>query len=173
MESISLEDKVNQYKTIPYPSISNLRPNTTYATLLYDDFSGNLGELSAVLQYVYEHIQFVNYAEISKVMLSIAIQEMRHLDLVGNLIKTLGRQPTFISSMGETWSAKDIRYKTGNLQETMTYNIQTEKAAIAGYKKAIGYTKNRDIQKLFDRIILDEENHISIFQAIIQKNGVH
>ena len=169
MENIALEEKVNQYKSIPYPDISNLRPNNAYATLLYDDFAGNLGEVTAVLQYVYEHIQYATYPQISKIMLSIAIQEMKHLDLVGGLIKKLGRQPTFISSLGEIWTAKDIGYKTGNLRETMVYNIQLEKAAIAGYKKAIAYTRNREIQKLFDRIILDEENHISIFQTIIQE----
>ena len=167
MESIALEEKVNQYKSIPYPDISNLRYNNAYATLLYDDFAGNLGEVTAVLQYVYEHAV---YPRISKIMLSIAIQEMKHLDLVGGLIKKLGRQPAFISSLGEIWTARDIGYKTGDLRETMLYNIQLEKAAIAGYKKAIAYTRNREIQKLFDRIILDEENHISIFQTIIQES---
>lgn len=40
----------------PYPKLEYISKNTIYAKTLYDDFAGKNGELSAITQYIYEHI---------------------------------------------------------------------------------------------------------------------
>ena len=74
---------------VPFPEVKYVVKNQMYANLLYDDLSGELGELSAVTQYIYEHMEIVNFPELSRIMVKIAIQEMKHLNLVGELIKKL------------------------------------------------------------------------------------
>ena len=53
----------------------------------------------------------------------------------------------------------------------MEYNIFTEKEAIKEYKRGIANTRNISIQKLLNRIILDEKSHIEIFTRIIEESS--
>lgn len=161
-----VKEKIQAIEKYPYPKVLNLYPNKRYAQMLYDDFGGDLGELSAITQYIYEHIHFEQQTDLSKIMLEIAIMEMRHLDLVGSIIQKLGEKPIYRDSKNNFWNAKNVKYDTGCIQETMTYNIETEKVAIQGYQKAIMYTNNISLKRLFERIIQDEKLHIEIFQKI-------
>ena len=97
---------------------------------MYDDLAGELGELSAVTQYAYEHMDMKNNEELSKIMLRIAIQEMKHLNLVGELIKKLGKNPCFVNSKGIIWNSGNLNYDVKDIIKTMEYNIKTEKVAI-------------------------------------------
>ena len=56
----------------------NIRQNIRYANMLYNNFSGEAGELTAVTQYLYEHMELKRYENFSKIMLSISIEEMKH-----------------------------------------------------------------------------------------------
>lgn len=47
---------LEQVKTIPYPEYKIIYPNLKYANMLYDDFAGSWGELSAITQYIYMNI---------------------------------------------------------------------------------------------------------------------
>lgn len=155
---------------IPYPSLNNITPNPIYAQRLYNDFAGNDSELSTILQYIYEHINQEQDQLISKIMKDIAIVEMKHLDIIGNLIQKLGLPPYYINSDLKPWNADFIKYDTGNLRKTLEYNIHLEQEAIRGYKRAIMGTRNITIQKLFNRIILDERSHIEIFTKLLREN---
>lgn len=172
MNNEELNEMLHELDNIPYPEVKYVVKNSNYANMLYDDMSGELGELSAVTQYVYEHMDLSDFNVISGIMIQIAIQEMKHLNFVGDLIKRLGKTPYFIGSKGSCWTTENVKYKFTNLVHMMEYNIETENAAIEGYSKAIYCTRNQDIRKLFQRIILDEKNHIKIFKKIIemQKN---
>ena len=81
MDGVKLQNMLNEYRNLPYPEIKNIYQNHAYANLLYDDLSGELGELSAVTQYVYEHLNIQTEDILSNVLLGIAIQEMKHLNL--------------------------------------------------------------------------------------------
>ena len=109
-----LQQLFQNTKDIPYPEIGMIRKNRYYANLLYEDLSG---ELSAIAQYVYEHICLNSNQEISKILLQIAIQEMRHLNLVGEMIQKLGNKPYYQDARGEVWSAKSVKYDTGDLKK--------------------------------------------------------
>ena len=144
----------------------NIRQNQRYAELLYSSFAGEEGELTAVTQYIYEHIELKRYESFSKILLSIAIEEMHHLELIGNLIRRLGSKPYYINSQKCMWNAKNIKYHFNNVYDMLMFNIESEKKAIKCYEEAIKYTQNKSIKELLERIILDEKTHLEIFNRL-------
>ncbi|MGN1298381.1 MAG: manganese catalase family protein [Candidatus Scatovivens sp.] len=160
-------DKSNK---IPYPEVVNLVPNKKYANMLYDDFSGKLGELSATTQYIYEHIELSNNKDASKILKAIAIMEMKHLSLLGDIIKKLGKKPEFICSNGNYWCSNNLNYKIENFNDMLKFNIYTEQIAIKEYRKASYNTRNLSLKRLFERIIYDEMLHIEIFKKMINED---
>lgn len=144
----------------------NIRQNLKYANLLYDNFAGAEGELTAVNQYIYEHIELNRYENFSKILLSIAIEEMYHLKLIGDLIRRLGKKPYFVDTNQCEWKAKNIKYHFNNVYDMLMFNIDSEKKAIQGYKEAIKCTQNKSIKDLLERIILDEQTHLEIFNRL-------
>lgn len=164
------EKILNSVDKIAYPKLQNVLKNPVYAQKLYNDFSGNLSELSTILQYTYEHINNDLGNTISNIILSISIVEMKHLNMIGKLIQMLGLPPYYIDASLKPWNIDCIKYDTGSIKETLRYNIYLEREAIKGYKRAIMGTRNASIQRLFNRIILDERTHIDIFTRLINEN---
>lgn len=134
--------------------------------MLYDDFSGEEGELTAITQYIYEHIEFKGQPQISNILLKIAIGEMRHVGILGEIIKKLGGKPIYINSQNKYWTSQNVKYSFCNLDEMLEYNVKAEEKAIEGYKKAIRYTNNIYLRNVFERIILDEQKHKEIFMKL-------
>lgn len=164
-----IQNIMNQTSKIEYPKIPNLYPNTRYARMLYNDFAGSKGELTAVTQYIYEHINYNYDPELSKILLQIAIEEMRHIDILGEIIKKLGENPIYVNSEKKPWTSENVTYHFHSIDEMLEYNIKAEDAAIIGYKNAIKYTKNIYLKNIFERIILDEEKHKEIFTKLQTK----
>lgn len=94
---------------------------------------------------------------------------MRHLDILGEIIRKLGAAPKYISSNHIPWSSTNIEYDMKNLKEVMAYNVKAEEEAIQGYRKAIQYTNNQTLRKMFERIIQDEQAHKKVFEMIEKK----
>lgn len=161
-----VQEILNSKRNIPYPKLMNIRQNQRYAELLYNSFGGEAGELTAATQYVYEHIELKKYEEFSKILLSIAIEEMHHLDLVGELIRKLGKRPYYINKDGCQWNSNNVKYHFNNVYDMLMYNIESEKKAIKEYKEAIKCTQNKSIKDLLERIILDEQTHLEIFNRL-------
>lgn len=161
-----LSEILYKNKHIPYPEIQSLYPNPNYANLIYDSFGGEKGELTAITQYIYEHIDLKDNDAIQKILLNIAIQEMNHLDILGSILVKLGEKPIYKSSSNERWSSNNVNYKECNLKELMEINILSEETAIREYRKLINYTRNMYLRRVYERIILDEMTHIEIFRRI-------
>lgn len=134
--------------------------------MLYDDFSGQEGELTAITQYIYEHIEFKNKSQVSNILLKIAIEEMKHIKILGEIIKKLGSKPIYVNSKKEYWTSENVKYNFCNLDEMLEYNIKSEEVAIKSYRRAIRYTNNMYLRRIFERIILDEQKHIEIFEKL-------
>ncbi len=161
-----VEEILNSKKNIPYPKLMNIRQNQRYAELLYDNFAGKDGEFTAVAQYIYEHIELSRYETFSKILLKIAMEEMQHMELIGNLVRKLGNKPYYISKEKCFWNAKNIKYHFSNVYDMLMFNIESEKKAIKGYEEAIKYTQNKSVRELLERIILDEKTHLEIFNRL-------
>ena len=158
-------DKISQ---VPYPILSRIYPNKNYANMLKNDFAGDLGEISAIMQYIYEHIEYSEKQDLSKTLKMIAIEEMKHLNAIGEIIKKLGEKPCYEGSRGNFWSSKNVKYEFKTIEDMIRYNIYTEEMAIQGYRRAMMYTKNLSIRKVLERIILDEKTHKQIFENILK-----
>lgn len=161
-----VEEILGSKNNIPYPKLMNIRQNIRYANLLYDSFAGEKGELTAITQYIYEHIELKRFENFSKIMLSISKEEMHHLELLGDLIKKLGAKPYYINNDKNNWSAENVKYHFKSIYEMLTYNIESEKNAINEYSKVMKYTQNKSIKALIERIILDEQIHLEIFNRM-------
>ena len=51
-----------------------------------------------------------------------------------------------------------------SLKEIIDLNIQEE--AILGYRNILKYTKNTDLRRIYERIVLDETTHLEVFKSI-------
>ena len=146
-------------KKVPYPQIPNLYPNKGYANLIYESFAGKEGELTAITQYIYEHIDLKDKEDISKILVNIAIEEMHHIDILGEILVNLGEKPYFKDSNKKDWNAGNVQYKAKNIKEMMKINVVSEENAIMGYRQLMRYTNNMYLRRVYDRIILDETTH--------------
>ena len=92
---------------------------------------------------------------------------MKHLEMIGGLIKRLGRKPYFINKEGSAWNSEsNLKYHFNSIYDMLTFNIESEKKAIEEYREVIKYTQNKSIKDLIERIILDEQTHLEIFNRL-------
>ena len=162
------------YVDIPYPKISVEKQNTEYAKILSDIYAGNISELSNITLYIYEHIVLKNnYKEYSNVLKKIAIVEMHHLDILGELINLLGIKPVFmkydeIKKGFIPWKASYLNYDI-DIKNIIDLDIKSEKESIKHYKDALKLIKDKKIVEIINRLILDEELHLKIFEEYKKK----
>ena len=155
-------------RDIPYPNIPHIYANSNYINLLYDLYAGEkASELTAITQYIYQHIDLKKEETISKILKDISIQEMKHLEILGEIIKILGGKPIYKSSKGNMWSAGNVTYRTNSLEQLINNNIKAEEYAIDAYRRIQKYTSNLYLRQIYERIIQDELTHLEIFNLIL------
>ena len=119
------------------------------------------------MQYVYQSIILgqLGKAEMSKKLLSIAVNEMHHLELLGTAITRLGAPPAFTACLPYPvgyYSASSVNYAKSP-QEMIEADIAAETNAIADYHKILARISNENLIALIERIIEDEELHLCAF----------
>ena len=155
---------------IPYPPIQVDVKNLYYASLLTNDYAGVISEMSAVTVYVFQSLITSN-KNIADTIRCISRVEMRHLGFIGELIELLGGKPRYAVQSGcksSFWNAQFISYEA-NPKYFLKENIASEKAAINNYSIRINQINDKSVQAVLGRIILDEENRIRIFNALIDE----
>jgi bacterioferritin len=162
---------INDYSLdIPYPPIEIERRNTNYAQLLLHDYAGAQGELTALTQYFYQHLLTkYRYKEFSSTMEYISIEEMRHMEMLGELIVLLGGNPLYrtIDQYNSTyWTSENVS-PLQNIHKFLNANIKSENIAIDNYRLRITQIRDVKIQHVLERIILDEEHHIATFKEFL------
>ncbi|HIU40225.1 MAG TPA: manganese catalase family protein [Candidatus Aphodocola excrementigallinarum] len=156
---------------LPYPEVKVEEKNTYYADLLSQDYAGVVSESTAVMQYSYQHFdKSKENKEFAEIIAEIAEVEMKHLELLGETIKLLGKEPVYKTCESERgdcvfWSAKNVNYKT-DLKDMLKSDINSEKGAIKNYENHKRLIKDKYIKNMLDRIILDEKRHLEIFNNI-------
>lgn len=157
---------------LPYPKVTVNRPNRKYARILLKVYAGRTSEFTATSQYVYQNILLEEEnPEVAAQILCIAVVEMRHMDMLGDVIRQLGELPRLGNYIGDSfvyWTAKNVYFNTV-LKNILLKNISDEKKAIADYERAIALIDDPEIDALIKRIIMDEEKHIDIFSALYRK----
>lgn len=156
---------------LPYPEIRVEEKNEYYADLLSQNYAGEISETTATFLYTYQHFNtFKDNKEFSNVIEKISIVEMKHLEMLGKLIKLLGKNPVYEtceSSRGNCvmWNANNVNYTT-DLKQMILIDIKAEKAAIRNYVNHRDIIEDKYIKEILSRIILDEERHLEIFELL-------
>ncbi|OGO78560.1 MAG: hypothetical protein A2Y23_13295 [Clostridiales bacterium GWB2_37_7] len=152
----------------PYPETEVEGQNLRYAKLLMDAYSdGEKAEMTAITQYMHHHLTIQN-KEIANVELCIALIEMKHLEMLGDLIKKLGGNPKYRNSNKSWWDGGQVAY--GDTTEfKLKLDIEAEKAAIEGYKTLISEIKDKHVITALQRILDDEIVHLNILMALYRK----
>ena len=158
---------------LPYPPIEVQGENRMYANLLSIDYCGGVSELSAITQYINnENRLSYEMCSMARTLLGIAMAEMMHLQKLGELIVLLGSNIDFIAKNNNgrqrMWTPEYL-----NLPETakkmLAADIEAEKAAINQYRMHISMIKDDCVNAVLQRIIMDEEYHIMILQALMEE----
>ncbi len=147
---------------LPYPQVEP-EDNLAEAKLLMPSYGGAAGELTAVLTYCFQSYITPFKGELSKTLMGVAKCEMQHHRLLGSAIYSLGGYPMIGSR--SYWSGNYINY-TPNPKKFLLLNIQAEKAAISNYERTILNANVESVKMLIERIILDEEMHVKIFEEL-------
>lgn len=158
---------------LPYPPIQVTERNREYANILSNDYAGAVSELSAITQYVnHENRLVCERCSMAKTMIGIAMAEMIHLQMLGELIFLLGGTVDFTARMrngqSRMWTPQYLNFLS-NPRDILTANIESEKKAINQYRAHIRLINDRHVGTVLSRIIQDEEYHIIILQSLLKE----
>lgn len=155
---------------LPYPPIEVSERNLSYADLLSVDYCGAVSELSATAQYINNENRLAcEKCSISKTLLGMAICEMMHLQMLGELIALLGGNIGFTAN-GR--NGRPVMWTPANLNlpsecsHMLEADIEAEISAINQYEMHISWIKDERINAVLRRIIQDEEYHIMILRTL-------
>lgn len=151
---------------LPYPDIKVEKENIEYAKLLMYPYASMVSEDTATHLYMYQ--SFILDNNIGKILENIAIVEMHHLEMLAKTINLLGLKPEYKSN-DIPWTSNYVNYTT-NLKDILKINIEAETLAIKNYQNLIKVINDKYIKKMLERIIIDEEIHLKIFNDLYKEN---
>ena len=158
------------FASLPYPPTQVAEKNKAYAKILTRDYCGIVSELSAITLYVNNQIRLSEqYCAVAQTVSSIAMAEMVHLQILGELVGLLGGKLTYkahYETQKLLWTPDYLNLKK-QPRDMILDSIQSEKDGIAQYQKHIKEIKDPYITAMLTRIIRDEEYHIVLFTAML------
>lgn len=161
---------------LPYPELDGVEKNLKYALVLQDDYAGMASEFTTIAQYCYQN--FVNDGEdrsFADDLIGIAKVEMKHLELLGEAIIKLGGYALFkgtYSGRGRFWNGAYVHYSR-DMEDILADNMKAEREAILNYENHVEIIQDIQIQSLLNRIILDEELHLKLFEDYHKNLSLH
>ncbi len=153
----------------PYPEMKVERENPRYAKLLMDAYAdGGKSEFTAIGQYMHHHFTIEN-KEIADTEFCIALIEMKHLEMLADLITKLGGNPKFKRTNNAWWDGGEVSYGDTTCLK-LKLDIEAEKAAIEGYRLLLSEIHDKYVQQALCRILEDEEVHLQLLTALLHKH---
>ena len=128
-------------------------------------YAGRSGELTAVLQYVFQAIVLGGCGREAeaRALMNIAKDEMRHLEKLGSLLVACGVPPVFTACPTYPvayYSASNVDY-TRKLPEMLAADIRAEREAIAGYTRILSAVRDERVRQAVGEIRAEEEGHLA------------
>lgn len=156
-----------------YPTLEEIKEDYAALRVISPAYAGREGELTAVLQYVYQSIVLsaIGESETSRLLMSIAVTEMHHLEILGTLVAKLGAIPAFVKCPPYPvgyYSASNVNYVKFP-EGMLTADLIGEKNAIAGYEAMCCRLANEKVKQVILRIIEDEKVHVAALEAALKK----
>ncbi len=152
---------------IPYPEVKVSSKNIKLAKEILSSYAGPISEDTAIHNYIFQYLILEN-DEIKSILKEIAIVEMHHLEILGELVKKLGLTPLYLSVNNDKtkwFSGEYVTYEK-ELKNILLDNIRNEELAIKNYEKIIIQTDDEYVKYILKRIILDEKMHIQVFMKL-------
>ena len=125
---------------------------------------GISAELQVSIQYMWQHVLWsgVKAFAVKDEFKKIAIQEMKHAEMIAERLNYLGGVPT----------AKPTPINVGTgLKEMLEQDKKDEEGAIALYKEIIELAqaeKDYTTKEIFEHILSDEEEHHDVFSTLLE-----
>lgn len=157
---------LNKYRAdAPYPSVGNVRKDKKLAATLMEGYSGEMSELTTVLQYAYHSLRCKRrHNAIYEVLRGIFYIETIHMELLGDCIAKLGANTEYTIRLREKticWQAAVVEYESSPAKMLLA-DIQGEKGAVAFYEGTAATLNQPDIAKLLMRLAEDERLHVKL-----------
>jgi bacterioferritin len=121
-------------------------------------------ELQVIVQYMWQHVMWsgVKGFAVKDAFKEIAIDEMKHAEMIAERLNYLGGVPT----------AKPTAINVGNnLKEMLEQDKKDEENAISMYKEIMDLAqseKDYTTREIFEHILKDEEEHHDTFSTILE-----
>lgn len=152
----------------PYPSAAIPVQDKRTAQLLLDAFAdGGNAEFTAIAQYIHHHMTIEQH-DVAQIELCISMIEMKHLEMLGEMIESLGGDPRYWRTNKHYWSGGNVGYGD-TLCEKLALDIFSEQEAIAGYEALLRMIDIPQVRAVIQRIIEDELMHLHFFTEAYQK----
>ena len=158
---------------LPYPPLQVSERNLAYANLLSIDYCGAVSEMSAITQYINNENRLSGEkCKTAVTILGIAMAEMMHLQKLGEMIGLLGGKIDFVArhrnGRSRMWTPEFLTIPEQE-KRMIEADIEAERAAINQYRVHINMIQDEFVNEVLERIILDEEYHIMILQALLKE----
>ncbi|MCX4270259.1 MAG: ferritin-like domain-containing protein [Lachnospiraceae bacterium] len=158
---------------LPYPPLQVSERNQAYANLLSIDYCGAVSEMSAITQYINNENRLSGEkCKTAVTILGIAMAEMMHLQKLGEMIGLLGGKIDFVArhrnGRSRMWTPEFLTIPEQE-KRMIEADIEAERAAINQYRVHINMIQDEFVNEVLERIILDEEYHIMILQALLKE----
>lgn len=155
----------------PFPSVKDISNDAYSLRIISPAYASSTGELNAILQYIYHSFFFekCGYKDVAEKLVSIAVAEMLHLELLGKTILALGAPPVYCrypNSGFDFYNTKYVAYSR-SLKFMLEDDILGEKHAISEYDSMLKKLHNRQIKEIVSRIKADEILHLQTLQNIL------
>lgn len=131
-------------------------------------YAGREGELTSVLQYVYQSVLTGQRGEheLSLLFQHIAAEEMRHLQIIGSLITRLGAPPMFTACPPYPvgyYSASCVNYAKGT-EEMLISDIAAEENSVNSYTSMLEEMENPAAADVIFAVLKEEREHLGLLR---------
>ncbi|MCH5148254.1 MAG: manganese catalase family protein [Clostridiales bacterium] len=157
---------------LPFPSTDKITPDALTLRIISPEYASASGELTAVLQYIYQSFFFKKegYDEIADTLEAIAIAEMIHFKLLGETVLALGAAPIYTQYPPSPFNFYSTKYVTYSrtLKDMLEDDIRAERHAIRSYENMLRRLKNQQVSSIIERLLQDEKLHLQTFTQILE-----
>lgn len=151
-----------------YPQVQPCPLNQHDLQIICPLYSGTLSELTAILQYSYQHlIIHEQCAEVAETIMGIAMVEMHHLDMLGCAIVALGGNPKYVNPNTRNWWNSSVVCYDKDLCDALLVDLKQETEAHQAYLTAATKVSNQTLAALLRCIAADEKVHMELFTCMI------
>lgn len=158
-----------------YPEITLNHLPQEILMMLKRIYAGIKSEFTSLTQYMYQHYIVWSNSKLNNLSVTlekIAIQEMKHHEIVAKILVKCGIDPkncVYIDgnqNLCDYWKASSVSYEK-TLTKMFESNILLEQRAIEDYNEVITKTDNANLKQIILRILEDEEEHLKYFNDVL------